>query len=67
MGGQEHINNTFAHLMAPDNYLPCIISVGFILLTQMIIVRGVRMGIEWASKRMVPTLITLLVLLIGAS
>ena len=67
LGGQEHINNTFAHLMAPDNYLPSVISVGFILLTQMIIVRGVRKGIEWASKIMVPTLIMLLILLIGAS
>ncbi len=68
LGGQEHISNTFTHLVAPDNYmLPCILSVAFILLTQMIIVRGVRKGIEWASKIMVPTLIMLLVLLIGAS
>lgn len=67
LGGQEHINNTFTNLMAPDNYLPCLFSIAFILLTQMIIVRGVRKGIEWASKIMVPTLIMLLILLIGAS
>lgn len=67
IGTPEHIANTFGNLMSPDNYVPCLLSFLFILFTHTIIVRGVRKGIELASKIMVPTLIFLLILLIGAS
>lgn len=67
LGTPEHVTNTFTHIMAPDNYVPMILSVIFILLTLFIIIRGVRKGIELASKIMVPTLIFLLIMLIGAS
>lgn len=67
VGTSEEITATFGNLMAHDNYVPCLLSVLFILFTHFIIVRGVRKGIEIASKIMVPTLIFLLILLIGAS
>ena len=67
IGTSEQITTTFGNLMSPDNYVPCLLSVVFILFTHFIIVRGVRKGIELASKIMVPTLIFLLILLIGAS
>ncbi|MBQ0074250.1 MAG: sodium-dependent transporter [Prevotella sp.] len=67
VGTPEEITATFSNLMAPDNYLPCILSIVFVFFTHLIIVRGIRKGIEWASKIMVPTLITLLVMLIVAS
>ena len=67
LGTTAQIEATFNHLMAPDNWIPIALSVVFILITHLIIVRGVRKGIEVASKIMVPTLIVLLILLIGAS
>lgn len=67
VGTSEEIMTTFANLLAPDNYVPCLLSVLFICFTHFIIVRGIRKGIELASKIMVPTLIFLLILLIGAS
>ena len=67
LGTPAEIETTFKGLMSPDNYVPVILSAVFILLTHTIIVRGVRKGIEIASKIMVPTLIFLLVLLIVAS
>ena len=67
LGSPFHISSTFAHLMAADNYTPLVLSVVFIVLTHLIIIRGVRKGIEVASKVMVPTLILLLMLLIVAS
>lgn len=67
VGTSEEITATFSNLMSPDNYVPCMLSVLFILFTHFIIVRGVRKGIEIASKIMVPTLIFLLILLIIAS
>jgi len=67
LGSPAHISATFSRLMAPDNYVPLVLTVVFILLTHIIIVRGVRKGIEVASKIMVPTLIVLLLMLICAS
>ena len=67
LGTPVHVMNTFGGLMAPDNYTPLVLTVVFVLLTHVIIVRGVRKGIEVASKIMVPTLIILLMVLIGAS
>lgn len=67
LGTPEEIQQTFGGLFAPDNYVPIILSALFILMTHTIVVRGVRKGIEIASKIMVPTLIVLLVVLIAAS
>lgn len=67
LGSPETIQTTFNELFSPDNYVPIILSAVFILMTHTIVVRGVRKGIELASKIMVPTLIILLVVLIGAS
>ena len=46
---------------------PVVMAFLFILLTHMIVVRGVQRGIEKASKIMMPLLFLLLVLLIGIS
>ena len=46
---------------------PVLWAVGFIVLTHLVVARGVRNGIERASKLLMPTLLVLLVILIVAS
>ena len=46
---------------------PVLWAVGFIVLTHLVVARGVRNGIERASKLLMPTLLVLLVVLIVAS
>ncbi len=46
---------------------PTLWTIGFILITHFVVVRGVRNGIERASKLLMPTLLVLLVILIVAS
>ena len=46
---------------------PCLWAVAFVLITHMVIVRGVQKGIERASKILMPLLLLLLVLIVVAS
>ena len=46
---------------------PCLWAVAFVLITHMVIVRGVQKGIERASKILMPLLLFLLVLIVVAS
>jgi len=46
---------------------PLLWTVGFIILTHVFVVRGVRAGIEKASKLLMPTLLVLLFVIVGAS
>ncbi len=50
-----------------DAYKPIIWAVVFLVITHFVIVRGVRNGIEKASKLLMPALFVLLLLLVGAS
>ena len=46
---------------------PILWSVGFVLLTHLVIIRGVKKGIERISKLLMPTLFVLLIILVLAS
>ena len=46
---------------------PVVWAIVFILLTHCVVVKGVRNGIEWASKILMPLLVVLLVILVVAS
>lgn len=46
---------------------PILWSVGFVLLTHLVIIRGVKKGIERISKLLMPTLFVLLIILVIAS
>ncbi len=48
-------------------WVPILWTIGFIVITHLVVVRGVRNGIEKASKLLMPLLLLLLVLLIVAS
>ena len=50
-----------------DPARPVLLGVGFILITHLVIVRGVRRGIEKASKWLMPVLFVLLLVLVVAS
>ena len=50
-----------------DPFKPAILGVAFILITHLIIVRGVRNGIEKASKLLMPLLFILLLIIVIAS
>ena len=50
-----------------DPVKPAILGIAFILITHFIIVRGVRNGIERASKLLMPTLFILLLIIVVAS
>ena len=46
---------------------PCLWAVAFILITHIVVVRGIRNGIERASKLLMPALLILLVIIVIAS
>ena len=66
LGSPEHINKGFSSL-TESAWIPSFLAVIFLLLTHFIIIRGVRGGIERASKIMMPLLFILLTALIIAS
>ncbi len=66
LGTKEYISNEFGKLVAHP-WLPSVLSIVFLLLTHIIIVRGVQKGIEKASKAMMPILVVLMFILIFAS
>ena len=65
-GDPEYVK-TYFQTFASDPIRPTLWAVGFILLTHAVVVRGVRNGIEKASKILMPLLFVLLVVIVIAS
>ena len=65
-GDAEYVKNYFVSFSS-DPLRPVLWGVGFVLITHLVVVRGVRAGIEWASKWLMPILFVLLVVLVVAS
>ena len=66
LGDADYIQNYFVEFSG-DMWRPMLWGVVFIVLTHMVIVRGVRKGIERASKWLMPILMLLLLILVVAS
>lgn len=71
MTGQLHGNaefvQTYFQTFSASALAPVCWTVVFILLTHMVVVKGVRSGIERASNLLMPTLFVLLLVIVGAS
>jgi len=65
-GDAEYVKNYFVSFSS-DPLKPTLWGVAFILITHFVIVRGVRHGIEKASKLLMPILFILLLILVVAS
>ena len=65
-GDARYVAHYFSSF-ATNPWKPCLWAVAFILLTHMVIVRGVQRGIERASKVLMPLLLVLLVVIVIAS
>ncbi len=65
-GSPEYVK-TYFQTFASDSVKPALWTVVFILMTHLVVVRGVRNGIEKASKILMPLLFVLLVVLVVAS
>ena len=65
-GDAEYVKNYFVSFSS-DPLHPVLWGVGFVLITHLVVVRGVRAGIERASKWLMPILFVLLVVLVVAS
>ncbi len=65
-GDAEYVKNYFV-AFSSDPLKPTLWGVAFILITHFVIVRGVRHGIEKASKLLMPILFILLLILVVAS
>ncbi len=65
-GSPEYVK-TYFQTFASDPVKPALWTVAFILMTHLVVVRGVRNGIEKASKILMPLLFVLLVVLVIAS
>ena len=65
-GDAEYVKNYFV-TFSSDPLKPLLWGVGFVLLTHLVVVRGVKGGIERASKLLMPILLILLVVIVIAS
>lgn len=65
-GDAEYVKNYFV-TFSSDPLKPVLWGVGFVLITHLVVVRGVRAGIERASKVLMPVLLFLLVIIVIAS
>ena len=65
-GDAEHVKNYFV-TFSSDPLKPVLWGVGFVLLTHLVVVRGVKAGIERASKLLMPILLVLLLVIVVAS
>ena len=66
LGDAEYVSGYFAEFSSHP-VKPVVWGMAFILLTHLVVVRGVRRGIERASKWLMPVLLVLLVVLVVAS
>ena len=65
-GDAEYVKNYFV-TFSSNPLKPVLWGVGFVLLTHLVVVRGVKGGIERASKVLMPILLILLVIIVVAS
>lgn len=65
--GDAHFVQHYFQTFSGDPVKPAILGIAFILITHFIIVRGVRNGIERASKLLMPLLFILLLIIVVAS
>ena len=65
-GDADYVAGYFA-TFSSDPWKPCLWAVAFILMTHLVVVRGVQKGIERASKVLMPLLLVLLVVIVIAS
>lgn len=65
--GDPAFVSSFFSTFSSDPVMPAVLGVAFILMTHLIIVRGVRDGIEKASKVLMPILFILLLVIVVAS
>ena len=65
-GDAEYVKNYFV-TFSSDPLKPVLWSVGFVLLTHLVVVRGVKGGIGRTSKLLMPILLILLVIIVIAS
>lgn len=65
-GDAEYVKNYFV-TFSSDPLKPVLWGVGFVLLTHLVVVRGVKGGIERTSKLLMPILLILLVIIVIAS
>jgi len=65
-GDAEYVKNYFV-TFSSDPLKPVLWGVGFVFLTHLVVVRGVKAGIERASKLLMPILLLLLVVIVIAS
>ena len=66
LGDADYINNYFA-TFSTNLWRPMLWGVAFIVLTHLVVIRGIRNGIERASKWLMPILFILLLVLVVAS
>ena len=67
IGGNANDVQNYFQTFSGDPLKPCLWAVGFVLLTHLVVVRGVQRGIERASKILMPLLLVLLVVIVIAS
>lgn len=65
-GDADYVKNYFI-AFSSHPLKPVLWGVGFVLITHLVVVRGVRSGIERASKLLMPVLLLLLVIIVIAS
>ena len=65
-GDASYVKNYFV-AFSSDPLKPVFWGIGFVLITHLVVVRGVRSGIERASKLLMPILLLLLVVIVIAS
>ena len=66
LGDADYVRNYFA-TFSSNAWQPALWGVAFIVLTHVIVVKGIRRGIERASKWLMPILFVLLLILVVAS
>ncbi len=65
-GNADHVKAYFADFSS-DPLKPVLWGIAFVLITHFVVVRGVRSGIERASKLLMPILLLLLIVIVVAS
>ncbi len=67
VGGTTEQVATYFEQLSSSTFSPLLWAVGFVVLTHLVVSRGVRKGIEKASNFLMPTLFVLLLILVCAS
>ena len=67
LNGDADYVNAYFQKFSSDPIEPLVWTVVFILLTHLVVIRGVRQGIERFSKALMPTLFILLIIIVVAS